>query len=195
MVQDKLPINILAPAKAKEETKEPVKDSIAEDPYAQFKWSPDVKPMQGPYKTQSVNNRARNAYLYYVNEKGLPKQVAAGIVGNLYHESGLRTDAEEKEHTGNGRGIAQWDVRNRWPALQKWAAKQGKDPMNITTQLDYVLVEPGWGDEALKRTMKATTPEEAAMIFGKFYERPNEKYASWDIRKGAADTLHRIPTI
>ena len=141
-----------------------------------------------PYKAPNLSTNMKTAYKYLVQDKNLPTHVAAGIVGNLYQESGL--DPLRKQNDGgNGRGIAQWDVRDRWPAFQKWATKQGRDYKDLKTQLDYMLVEPGEGPRAVTRTMGATSPQEAAVIFGRLYERPSESAARWDIRKGVAQTL------
>lgn len=142
-----------------------------------------------PYKPMDVSSEAKDAFQYYVKQHNLPAHVAAGIVGNLVQESDLRTTAKEKGNTGNGRGIAQWDVRNRWPAFLKWATKAGKDPYARDTQLDYVLVEPGWGDVALSKIMNSKDSDDATMAFGKSFERPNEKYAEWDHRKNVARSL------
>src|ERR1041385_3808811 len=174
-------------------------DDPLQQPVAEY-----IKPSKGGYTKNAydfsnvrlsapsgvrVNDSARNAYNYYVNDKGLPAHVAAGIVGNLYRESELKPTAIEQGNTGAGRGIAQWDKDVRWPAYLKWAKENGKSPMDLHSQLDYVLIEPGWGDKALKKTMAAKDSTEAAMIFGKSFERPNEQYARWDLRAGAAKTL------
>lgn len=137
----------------------------------------------------SVRERARAAFDYYTSEKGLSKHIAAGIIGNLFQESGLKTNAVEKGNTGNGRGIAQWDVRNRWQGLLTWAKENGRDPMDMKTQLDYILVEPGEGKKVISKLSTTKTPEDAAEIFGKIYERPHEKFARWETRKGVARKL------
>jgi hypothetical protein len=52
------------------------------------------------------------------------------------------------------------------------------------------LVEPGESSKALEKLKNTTTPEEAALIFGKLYERPSEKHANWDKRKNIAKKLY-----
>jgi hypothetical protein len=151
--------------------------------------SPSIMPDIKANTRVRPNDQAWEAFDYYVNEKQLAPHVAAGIVGNLYQESGLRTDAAEKENTANGRGIAQWDVRDRWMGLQKWAEKQKRDPYDLYTQLDYVLEEPGEGAKVLKALSDAQTPEEASYVFGRTYERPSDKFARWDVRAGVARKL------
>jgi hypothetical protein len=154
---------------------------------------PNANPTPGPIASPNLkvkpNEAARKAYDYYVNQKGLAPHIAAGIVGNLYRESGLKTAVEEQGNTREGRGIAQWNVNDRWKGMLNWASKQNKDPYNLYTQLDYVLEEPGESTKAFKALSKARTPEEASYIFGKMYERPSEKYAAWDVRAGIARKL------
>lgn len=160
---------------------------ISEEPqnaFANFEQSNYVK--DSPTKVVPAK-AAREAYEYYVKDKKLPAHIAAGIIGNLYQESGL--DPTRKENNGgNGRGIAQWDVRDRWPAMQKWAKSLGKDPNDMRTQLDYILVEPG-EEGAIKKTLAARDTNEATMMFGKYYERPNNALANWDHRTAVATHL------
>jgi hypothetical protein len=142
----------------------------------------------------SVNNlpitdRTKNAYNYFVKEKGLPSHIAAGIVGNLYQESEVKPDLVEKGFTGEGRGVAQWGVNDRWQKYLGWAKQQNREPYDIKNQLDYILVEPGESSKVMSRLKNTTTPEQAAYIFGKVYERPNEKYAHWDKRFSIATKL------
>jgi hypothetical protein len=149
-------------------------------------------------KDAPVNNNARKAYDYYVNQKGLAPQAAAGIVGNLMWESGLKTNAKEQGNTQRGRGIAQWDVDGRWLGFQNWAKKNNRKTNDLYAQLDYVLSEPGESGRALKALMNASTPEEASYVFGKKYERPLDKKdvlptknpARWDMRAGIARRLY-----
>lgn len=142
-----------------------------------------------PYKVRP-NEATKMAYNYYVNEKKLSPHIAAGIIGNLYQESGLNPKSVEN-NGGNGRGIAQWDVRDRWPAMQKWAAANGKDPSALTTQLDYILVEPGQ-ESAIRKTLASKDQNEATLVFGRKFERPKESAAQWNIRQAMANSLLNI---
>lgn len=141
-------------------------------------------------KEVTVNDSAKFAYKYYTNQKGLPSHIAAGIVGNLYQESRLKPGAVEKTNTANGRGIAQWDKRDRWQGLLSWAYQNQRDPYNLQTQLDYVLAEPGEASRVMQKLKQTKTAEDAALIFGKLYERPSEKHANWDVRTSVARKLH-----
>lgn len=140
-------------------------------------WIPAATP-------KKVNDTAKYAY-NYLNQKGLPSHVSAGIVGNLMKESNLNPTIAEKGNTGNGRGIAQWDVRNRWKDLQNFASNSKRDYTSLETQLDFVLHEAKQRGD-LDKTLQTKTPEEAAIVFGKTYEKPNEKYADWQGRQSYA---------
>jgi len=59
----------------------------------------------------------------YFMDKGLSKHAAAGIVGNLYAESRLKTDAVGDGGTSGG--IAQWHGP-RWKQLQAFAKARNK---------------------------------------------------------------------
>lgn len=157
-----------------------VEKSLKSDPYLSS-WIPSKS------KPQPTGNMGKYA-VDYLTSKGLPKHVSAGIVGNLIKESNLNPTIQEKGNTGNGRGIAQWDVRNRWKDLQSYAAQTQRSHTDLDTQLDFVLHEAQQRGD-LQKTLQAKTPEEAAMIFGRTYERPSEKYADWGTRQSTARTL------
>ena len=164
------------------------------NPFNSFMPNAEKKPQPAfmePAKPQPVNDNAKEAYQYYIDKHGLDPQTSAAIVGNLMQESDLKPTA--KETGGNGRGIAQWDARDRWPAFQKWAKDNDKDPLDLHTQLDYVIAEPGWGQKALQVTGKAGNVQDATMAFGRSFERPNEKAAAWERRAGYAESLFQYP--
>lgn len=103
----------------------------------------------------------------YFEGKGLSRQAAAGIAGNLKQESGLDPNAA-------GGGLAQW-TGGRWDASGKSARQQ----------LDQIWAELS-GSEigTLHKLQKAATPEDAARTFSNLFERPGmpmiqnrEKYA------------------
>ena len=127
--------------------------------------------------TYAGGDAARYALDFY-QQKGLPKHVAAGIVGNLIQESGnFRPDVITDEITGDqgtSHGIAQWHVgkgHDRWTPFLQWAEATGRNPKDLNTQLEYVFHEAQQRGD-LQKTMQAKTPEEAANIFAKNYERP-----------------------
>lgn len=106
------------------------------------------------------------AYDYFIGQGFTPAQ-SSGIVGNLIQESGVNPEAVQYAG-GPGRGIAQWSVGGRWqPRLMT-----GNVAVDLANQLAYIMQElnttPAYGLAALKQ---ATTPAQAAQIFGTDYER------------------------
>jgi hypothetical protein len=83
------------------------------------------------------NPAVRTASDFFMS-RGYSYAQAAGIIGNLMGESSLNTGA-----VGDGglaKGIAQWHP-DRWQPLVSWAQSQGKDPYDLTTQLEMVDYE------------------------------------------------------
>ena len=119
------------------------------------------------------NERAQQAYQFFLNN-GFSNYAAAGIVGNLYHESGgLNTKI-----LGDGKksiGLAQWNG-NRRKNLEAFAKKKGKSIDDFQTQLEFVLHELNSDDTFMKKALKglhsAKSVKDATMSFMKYYERP-----------------------
>ena len=87
---------------------------------------------------------ACRAYHYY-RGRGLCPNAAAGIVGNLWAESGLNPRTVNEI---GFIGIAQWDPSLRWPRFVSWVRSQpeykanwGRLQWNRFVQVRYVLVE------------------------------------------------------
>ncbi|MCA9335270.1 peptidoglycan DD-metalloendopeptidase family protein, partial [Candidatus Saccharibacteria bacterium] len=115
--------------------------------------------------------------LNYLMQNGLTLEQAAGVVGNFQWESGSNS-LDPAGSDGKAEGIAQWQD-SRLTALQQYA---GGDYKNIDIQILYLGVELGieepkngvkGGTEsaAFDAIKKATTPEEAALIWEKKFER------------------------
>jgi hypothetical protein len=97
-----------------------------------------------------------------------PAQVA-GIIGNLQHESSL--DPNAVGDNGTSFGLAQWHA-DRWDALKNFAAKNGGDPSDVSTQVNFLHNElQGPESTAREALMAANTPQDAATAFMHF-ERP-----------------------
>jgi len=155
--------------------------------------TPTITPKVNVVKQETSvnpNQAALSAYKYLVNNKNISKEAAAGIVGNLFQESGV-DPTRQQNNGGPGRGIAQWGVGDRWKAFQDWSQKRSRDILDLPTQLDYILQEPGQ-ESAIRRTLTSKTPEEAALNFGKYFEGPSSdpKVARYDIRIGIANSLY-----
>lgn len=111
---------------------------------------------------------ASGAYQFFIN-KGYTPAAAAGIVGNLIHESGL--DPNKTHDQGIGLGIAGWN-KERLDALTSFAASRGTSPRDLQTQLEFIDKELHSTEGAtFARLQAARSPDEAAAAFIN-YERP-----------------------
>lgn len=120
----------------------------------------------------------------YIREKleakGWSAAAAAGIVGNLVQESGLRTDAIGDGGTSGG--LAQWH-NERLEALKRFAAARGKEWTDLDTQIDYLDYELHNNErDAGRKLNDAQDAAEAASIFMREFERPEIFDAAEDQR-------------
>lgn len=111
------------------------------------------------------------AFDYFV-KKGLTKEQAAGVVGNLMQEAGDPINPRATQSPGPGRGIAQWSVGERWAVLQQFAAGQGRDPWSLDLQLDFLWHEFETTESAAFAHLKGTTTVvDATLSFSGKFER------------------------
>lgn len=123
---------------------------------------------------------AQTAFQHYT-QRGVPPIVAAGIVGNIAAESGWRPDVfsgTARGDDGTAYGAGQWRG-SRQEHLFEFAQGRGHPRPTPEDQLDFYVEEgmsgrdPG-ARQALDLASQAQTPEEAAQIFMKYYERPKD---------------------
>lgn len=123
----------------------------------------------------------------YLIDKGLTAAGAAGLMGNLYAESGLSpinlqndferrlgyTDAEYTAAVDNGRytnfvrdsagyGLAQWTYYTRKAALLAFAKATGRSVGDLECQLDFLWKELSEGYTGVLRTLKSASTVKAA---------------------------------
>jgi hypothetical protein len=116
-----------------------------------------------------VPSNAANDAMTFFTGRGYSKEQAAGIVGNLMHESGMNPTAVGD--SGISHGIAQWN-RERLGALTAFAAARGTSPNDFRTQLEFVDHELQTSESGTLLALKgAKTAQEAAHAFIG-YERP-----------------------
>jgi hypothetical protein len=128
---------------------------------------------------------ARDATDFLV-QRGYTREQAAGVVGNLVWESGMRPAVPGD--AGTSFGLAQWHAE-RFTALKTYAASQGKPWQDPQIQLQFL-------DRELRTTESvaggllhgAKTPEEAASIFAAGYERP--KSVDYSGRQALARSIY-----
>lgn len=117
--------------------------------------------------TRSETGRPEEAQAFFESKGWTPEQ-AAGIVGNLFVESGLRTDAEGDG--GQAYGIAQWHPDRQNTFKQVF----GKDIRESTfqEQLEFVNWELNNTEARAGNLLRsATDAETAAAIVDEKYER------------------------
>lgn len=118
-------------------------------------------------KSKSETGRPEEAQAFF-ESKGWTKDQAAGIVGNLFVESGLRTDAVGDG--GKAYGIAQWHP-DRQATFQRVYGKDIKQS-NFQEQLEFVNWELNNTEKRAGDALRgATSAADAAAIVDKKYER------------------------
>lgn len=127
----------------------------------------------------------------YLRNKGYQDHEIAGILGNFAIESGskdLKVDAYNPNDVGKPAfGLAQW----RADRLDRLKEQQGKNMYTLEGQLDYLTWElENTEKSARKELAKAKTPEEAALIFSRKFERPRESTAKNDVRQQYAKAFY-----
>jgi tail lysozyme len=108
---------------------------------------------------------------------GLTRPQAAGIVGNLDHETGgfrfMQEIAPTVAGSRGGYGFAQWTGPRR-REFEEWAAKRGLSVSSYAANygfLKYELTET-WEKRAIPRVRATTSVNEAARVFSATFLRP-----------------------
>ena len=108
------------------------------------------------------------------NVESLSYIQAAGIVGNLIHESNLNTTI--KGDKGKALGLAQWHP-DRQKGLKTLAQSKGVDLSDFDTQLEYIWEELNTTErKALNNLLNSTDVEHSTMAFMRDYERPGNPH-------------------
>lgn len=117
---------------------------------------------------QDSNETAKIIMNYLKENLGLTDEQAAGVVGNLFVESG-KFNLSAIGDKGTSFGLAQWH-NQRMEALFKHA---GTRTPNLEQQLDFLAHELRTTEKrALKKLKEAKTVEESSLMFAKYFERP-----------------------
>lgn len=154
-------------------------------------WMALGKAMQGDFKgareefiNAITDENATGERSKYIQKKlismGFTASAAAGVVGNLIQESGLRTDAIGDNGTSGG--LAQWH-NERLDALKRFAAARGKDWTDLDTQIEFLAEEmrTSYADTYAKM-QSAELPEIAGKIMTDEYEIPDPASANYGQR-------------
>ena len=90
------------------------------------------------------NNNVEKVWNFFTG-KGFSPAATAGILGNMYQESGVNPASIQGNGKGPAAGIFQWENYNtktsRFGNLYKRAQKAGKSWKDLGVQLDYALAE------------------------------------------------------
>lgn len=123
-------------------------------------------------KPGNLDNNAREAYTYLVS-KGIPKQSAAGIVGNLYHEN-LRNPLQTVPDSRGTKayGIAGFNSKGDLPNLISWSRRNGiQGNPDFHQQLDYIVDVINTRPKLTVLKDSSLSAEQASFIWGKEFER------------------------
>ena len=116
-----------------------------------------------------------------MRESGLSENAIAGILGNASVESGFNPNASNGSHWG----LFQWDI-NRWSRYQRRLKTEGKEN-NLENQFEFMIFElMEYGEKFLMDLNNASTPEEAAALFEKKFERSGGQSMDKRIRRAGA---------
>lgn len=138
--------------------------------------------------TLKINPSANKTFAFnYLQQKGLAPHQAAGIVGNFAQESNVNPSIT---NSIGAFGAGQW-LGARKKALFDFAKRNGQDPANLQTQLDFTMYELNTTEKGAFNALKNTkTSAEAAKVIRKKYERPGEHEANDNRRVQEALKLH-----
>jgi LysM repeat protein len=116
-----------------------------------------------------VAGNAMQAIKFFMS-KGLTRAQAAGIAGNLLHESGFRPNAVGDG--GTSFGVAQWHL-GRGAAMKSWTSAHGYSTTSFKGQLEYLWHELNTSESYALGKLRAThSPYDAGMAFCRYFERP-----------------------
>ena len=146
---------------------------------------PTIQP-QSYTKVGKDKNSIGKYIVNYFQNKGLTKEQASGIAGNLFKESSFKTNAIGDTHLPtSSEGIAQWR-EGRLNNLKNFAKNKNVDYKDLNTQLDYLWDELNSSEKtALTSLKQSNTVEESARNFAnkfermKTYSKDRENYAKY----------------
>lgn len=108
----------------------------------------------------------------YFKKQGFSDAGTAGIMANLYHESGYKSE-QKQLGGGPGRGLAQWEGP-RFTALQKFSRERSKPWTDMQTQLDFIMHEmkTNHNSNFIEHFKSSTNAYNSAAKFENEFERP-----------------------
>ena len=124
----------------------------------------------------------------FLKGKGLSLEQSVGITANLQQESSLNPNA--KGDNGTSFGIAQWH-KERGQYMMKWTESKGYKSNSLEGQLEFLWHELSTDYKNVLDELKNTnTPEEAAEVFVRKYEKPGNIEGEVNKRSSIAGSLY-----
>jgi hypothetical protein len=130
-------------------------------------------------------------------KKYFPENAIAGIMGNIYVETGGSYDYTQKQFRGPGYGLFQFDFQKKY--YQEWIIKNNLvDSADMQARFvfeniysDSPPMDVGTGTcIKLREVFERGSVEEVAYEFAKLYERPAEGREHFDRRISSAESHH-----
>lgn len=124
--------------------------------------------ISGKAITNAEQRQNAAALVNFFVGKGLSREAAFAIVGNLMAESGLNS-AAVGDHGTSG-GIAQWH-KERWDQLKAFAESRGKPWTDLGTQAEFIWHELNSSKKhVLNALQNSNSIEDASFVWGDQYE-------------------------
>lgn len=163
----------------------PVPEESAVEPRAYSEDALNDQAFEG--ETGNIQADIYNRY----RQNGLSDVEAAGMTGNIGAESSFNTTVTSGDGYGS-RGLVQFtgDRLNSENGLLKFAERNGLDPWDWRTQVDFSVWELHNTESAALEAMRAhpeATPAEMAKIIREYYERPDPAVARDNVRAEIAE--------
>ena len=148
----------------------------------------------GGLKGGTFNEQAPEVMNKLMKDFNLTKEQAAGIVGNLGHESaGLQAGIQEKNPLGGGRGglgWAQWTGTRR-KAFEAYLKETGQDASDPNANYGFLKRELETTHKGALKAVQNTTDTRGSMVaFEKHYEAAGVKH--YESRQQYADTAAKM---
>lgn len=153
--------------------------------------TPEVEATQEADTTEAeveiTDNRTTEEVVWdYLKDAGYTDIQVAGIIGNLYQESGL--NPARVESNGEGIGLVQWSF-GRKQSLINYASSKGVDWSDLETQLEFLVDEldsKQFYQPYKDSFMNPYSVNEATEAFCFGFERPNKAKANLSFRQEKA---------
>lgn len=181
-LKDKYNVEVVTSPKIEEQgldSIKPIEEEVAKTEIQEEVAKQEVK--------EQDNRSVENIIWDYLKNAGYTDIQTASIIGNLYQESGLKSDKIEYG-SKEGIGIVQWSF-GRKQQLKDYCSSQGKNWTDLNCQLDFLVKElksSQFYQPYLSTFKNPYSINEATEAFCFGFERPNRAKANLEYRKQMA---------